>query len=170
MIKANWVWKLPAFASNKLAHDVVGGWQWAGIFTILSGEPIYVGLTTSDTFPTDGVVDSSPRPNQTGKPQDGKAIHDWLNSSAFSVPAFGVFGNAGISPARLPRQTQLDSSVAKDFPLHDRLQMQFKLEAINAFNHSLFNGVNGTFPNAYFGTITSTGTPRIVQAGLHFSF
>jgi hypothetical protein len=49
--------------------------------------------------------------------------------------------------------------------------MQFKLEAINALNHSLFNGVASTYPNpGYFGQITSTGTPRIVQAGLHFTF
>jgi hypothetical protein len=172
MIKANWVWKLPSFSSNAVAREVVGGWQWAGLLSVLSGEPIEVTLFTNAAYSNSGVVDSTQRPNQTGKAQDGKGLNDWLNYSAFSVPALGTFGTAGVSPARLPRQTQIDSSIAKDFHIYNQLHMQFNLSAINALNHTLFNGVNSSYyvGNTTFGHITSTTTPRVVQAGLHFSF
>jgi hypothetical protein len=107
-----------------------------------------------------------------GHPQDSKGLNDWINPAAFAVPAQGTFGNAGVSPVRLPRQTQVDSSLTKDFGLHERLHMQFNLSAINVLNHSLFNGVDAGFyeGSVTFGHITSATTQRIVQAGLHFNF
>ncbi|MGB7549409.1 MAG: carboxypeptidase regulatory-like domain-containing protein [Terracidiphilus sp.] len=172
MIKANWVWKLPSFSSNAVAHQIVGGWQWAGLLSVLSGEPIEVTLFTSAAYSNDGVVDSTQRPNLVGKAQDGKGLHDWLNYNAFSVPNLGTFGNAGVSVARLPRETQVDSSISKDFRIYEQLHMQFNLSAINALNHTLFNGVDSSYwvGNPTFGHITSSTTPRVVQAGLHFSF
>jgi hypothetical protein len=172
MIKSNWVWTLPAFSSHALAHNVIGGWEWAGIFSILSGEPFEVTLFTNAAYSNDGVVDSTQRPNQTGKAQDGKGLHDWLNPNAFSVPALGTFGNAGVSPARLPRQTQLDSSITKNFKLFRQLNMQFNLSAINALNHTLFSGVNSSYwvGNPTFGYLSGTTTPRTVQVGLHFNY
>jgi hypothetical protein len=172
MIKGNWVWKLPSFSSNALLNGVVGGWQWAGIFSVLTGEPIEVTLFTNAVYSNDGVVDSTQRPNQIGKAHTSSGLQDYLNASAFSVPALGTFGNAGVAAAPLPRNTQLDSSISKDFHLYSQLHMQFNLSAINALNHTLFNGVNSSYwvGNPYFGYISSATTQRVVQAGLHFSF
>jgi hypothetical protein len=74
--------------------------------------------------------------------------------------------------ARLPRQTQIDSSITKDFHIYSVLHMQFNLSAINALNHTLFNGVNSSYytGNTSFGHLTGATTPRVVQAGLHFNF
>ena len=172
MIKADWVWRLPAFSSNVLAREVVGGWQWAGLLSVLSGEPIGVAMSTTAMFANDGVADSTPRPNQIKKAQVGKGMNNWLDPSAFTIPDLGTFGNAGVSVGRLPRQTQIDSSISKDFQIHEQLHMQFNLSAINVLNHTLFNGVNNSFyeGNTTFGHITSATTPRVVQAGLHFNF
>jgi hypothetical protein len=172
MMKGDWVWKLPSFSSNAIAHNVIGGWQWAGLFSVLTGQPIEVTMTTTATFANDGVADSTPRPNLVGKAQDGKGINDWLNPSAFAIPTLGTFGNSGVSVARLPRQTQLDSSITKDFHLYDKFHMEFNLSAINVLNHTLFNGVDSSFytGNASFGHITGATTPRVVQAGLHLAF
>jgi hypothetical protein len=103
-------------------NEVAGGWQWAGLLSILSGEPIEVYLANGPQimFSNDGVVDSSQRPNQVGKAQDDKGVTDWLNSNAFAVPSLGTFGTAGVSPARLPRDTQIDSPISKDFHIYEK--------------------------------------------------
>jgi len=170
MLKANFVWQLPSLRSNAVLNNVAGGWQFSGIASVLSGEPVTVYL--SSPYLNDGVSDSSARPDRVGNPQDSKGIKDWINPGAFAVPAQGTFGDSGISPARLPRQTQIDASLLKDFRLHERVHMQFNLSAINALNHTLFNGVDNYFyvGSVTFGHITSATNQRIVQAGLHFNF
>ena len=170
MLKANFVWTLPSLSGNALLHTVAGGWQLSGLGSVLTGEPVEV--TLASPYLNDGVSDSTPRPNLVGKAQDSKGISDWINPQAFAVPAQGTFGDAGISPVRLPRQTQLDSSLSKDFSIYERVHMQFNLSAINVLNHTLFNGVdNGYYVGSLtFGHITSATTQRVVQAGLHFSF
>lgn len=170
MLKANLVWQVPVFTSNALMRNVIGGWQLSGIGSVLTGEPVEV--TLGAPYLNDGVLDSTPRPDLVGKAQAGKGINNWINPAAFAVPAKGTFGTAGVSPVRLPRQTQIDASLAKDFALHERLHMQFNLSAINALNHTLFNYVDTNFyeGSVTFGHITSATTPRVVQAGLHFNF
>jgi hypothetical protein len=174
MLVANYVWQLPNLPanSNAVARAAVGGWQWSGIVNVSTGEPITVGL---GIYGNSGVIDSSQRPNIIGKAQDGKGINDWLNPAAFARPALGTFGNSGVGIARVPRGTQVDSSISKDFHLYESLVMQFKLEAINVFNHNVLNqagDVDATTGDASFGQITNAGSalPRTVQAGLHFSF
>ena len=170
MLKADFVWQLPSLRSNAVLNNVAGGWQFSGIASVLSGEPVTVYL--SSPYLNDGVSDSSARPDRVGNAQDSKGIKDWINPSAFAVPAQGTFGNSGISPARLPRQTQIDASLLKDFRLLERVHMQFNLSAINALNHTLFNGVDNNFfvGSVTFGHITSAANQRVVQAGLHFNF
>lgn len=170
MFKANVVWQVPSFAPNAVLRNITGGWQLSGIGSVLTGEPVEVTLAAP--YLNDGVVDSTPRPNLAGHAQDSRGIDDWINPAAFAVPAQGTFGDAGVSPVRLPRQTQIDSSLSKDFALHERLHMQFNLSAINVLNHTLFNGVDTGFyaGSLTFGHITSATTQRIVQAGLHFNF
>ena len=170
MLKANFVWTLPTPTSNAMLRNTIGGWQWSALGSILTGEPIQPTLTTPAAYSNSGVVDSTQRPDLVGKAQDGKGRTDWLNPNAFAVPALGTFGNAGISVARLPRQTQVDSSISKDFHIYESVHMQFNLSAINAFNHTLFNGVNATYGSSTFGQITGATTQRTVQAGLHFSY
>jgi len=140
----------------------------AGIASVNTGEPLTISL---NIWANSGVVDSTQRPNISGKAQDGKMMNDWLNVKAFSVPTQGTFGNAGVGIARLPRTTQIDSSIYKDFHLYNQLHMQFRFEAINALNHTLFNGVSTSFSNnPIFGHVTSATAPRLAQAGVHFNF
>jgi hypothetical protein len=174
MLVMNYVWQLPSLSANAnaIARAAVSGWQWSGIVNVSTGEPITVYL---GTYGNSGVIDSSQRPDQTGKAQDGKGINDWLNPAAFARPALGTFGNARVGIARVPRGTQVDSSISKDFHIWESLVMQFKLEAINALNHNVLNqagDVDATTGDASFGQITNAGSalPRTVQAGLHFTF
>lgn len=171
ILVASYVWLLPSFSSRpRIVRGAMGGWQWAGILTARSGAPLTI---YNNVYLNSGVVDSSQRPNLSGqKIQPGKAINNWLNIDAFSDPAKGTFGNAGVGIARAPHQTQFDSSISKDFPLVEQLHMEFKAEAINLFNHTIFDYVDSYwYPGSTtFGHVTSATNPRKTQVGIHFIF
>ena len=73
----------------------------------------------------------------------------------------------------------------KDFTLHERLKLQFRAEAFNAFNHANVGNPNATLPTANattgqfnftgstFGTISSMAngyTPRTLQLAGKINF
>lgn len=174
MLIVDYVWTLPSFSANALAKALIGGWQWSSILHVSSGEPI--GATLG-IYGNSGVIDSTQRPNLVAgrNAQDGKGVTDWLNPNAFATPALGTFGNAPVVVGRLPRGTQMNSSISKDFPIYEKVNALFKLESTNIFNHPIFNqagDADTTTGDARFGEITGQGSaePRYVQAGLTISF
>ena len=170
MLVLDYVWQVPTLASyNRAMRSVLGGWQWSSLLNVKSGEPITVGL---GVYANAGEIDGPQRPNQTGSALDGKGLNDWINPSAFTVPAQATFGNARQGNVRLPRNTQVDSSLSKDFQIFERFRMQFKMEGINVFNHTEFSSVDNNFypGSTTFGHLNDTLLPRKAQLGLHLLF
>jgi hypothetical protein len=170
MLVFNYVWQLPTLSGSNFAmRTVLGGWQSSSLMNVKTGEPVTVGL---GVYANAGETDGPERPNQIGKATDYKGRNDWISPSAFAVPAQATFGNASQGNVRLPRNTQVDSSLTKNFKLHERFNLEFKIEAINALNHTEFNSVdNDYYPSSTtFGHLNNTGLPRISQAGLHLMF
>ena len=99
--------------TNTAMRTALGGWQWSSLVNVKTGEPITVSL---GVYANAGETDGPQRPNQVGKALDGKGLNDWINPGAFAVPAQATFGNAHQGNVRLPRNTQVDSSLSKDFP------------------------------------------------------
>ena len=89
----------------------------------------------------------------------------------------------------------MDFAVRRDFPIYDRLKLQFRAEAFNVFNHPNFGTVNATYcspvptstnfaPGCTFGQTQGTlanglgglnalyqsGGPRSLQMSLRLSF
>jgi hypothetical protein len=170
MLVINYVWQLPALSNRNTAiRTVLGGWQWSTLANVKTGEPVTVGL---GVYANAGEIDGPERPNQIGKATDYKGLNDWINPSAFAVPAQATFGNSSQGNVRLPRNTQVDSSLTKNFKLRDPLHLEFKIEAINALNHTEFNSVDTNYypGSPTFGHLTGATLPRISQAGLHLMF
>ena len=95
-----------------------------------------------------------------------------------------LFGSSGRNLFRGPFQSRFDLSVAKTFPIKERFQLRFELDAFNIFNHPDFDAPNNNvtfFPNfsgppsippaGNLGEIQHTiGSPRFLQWILHLSF
>ncbi len=62
-----------------------------------------------------------------GGPQN---IHKWFNTTAFVAPAFGTFGNEGVSTIIGPKLVEFDIALARSFRLSERKSLQFRAESV----------------------------------------
>jgi hypothetical protein len=78
-----------------------------------------------------------------------------INPLAFTSVSSGL-GNAPRNFARGFGAWQLDMAVRRDFPIHERLKLQFRAEVFNLFNHPNFGSINSNLGQATFGQATAT--------------
>ena len=86
------------------------------------------------------------------------------------MPAIGTYGNAGNSIMRGPGGRYWDMSFFRDFPIGERIRLQYRLDGSNIFNHPVLLAPNTTISSSAFGTIGSTSDPRILQMALRLVF
>lgn len=111
---------------NEVTDPATGQQFFAGL-DLVSGQPLYVSGSQCAALYNNG----------KGCP-GGRAI----NPNAFSVPT-GT--NAGDAPRNFVRgfgAWQMDLAMRRDFPIYERLKLQFRAEAFNVFNHPNFGTVN----------------------------
>ena len=178
------VYQLPIGRGRAIGNDMhrlldafFGGWQVNGTYEWQSGEPFV--LTSNLYFPGD----LSTIVSRLGD-GDGGGGKFGIDKSAIVAP--GLVTLTGFGLRNVP--TTLDSlrnqpysvanlSLTKNFKLGETTRFQFRVEALNAFNHPYFGagmGLNpGTAatPNAAFGLVTTQrNNPRDIQIGAKFIF
>jgi hypothetical protein len=63
------------------------------------------------------------------------------------------------------------ASIFKEFPVRERMKLQYRAEFFNLFNHPVFDLPNATIGSPSAGRITATvGTPRDIQFSLRLAF
>jgi hypothetical protein len=154
---------------------ILGNWQVSAIQTLQSGLPFTPQLSynPSNDGDTRNPVRPSWNPNFTGKIIEGGASQ-YFNPAAFIQPLPGTYGNVGRNILQGPSLVETDLSAAKKFVLTERLNLQFRAEIFNLFNHTNFNTPNPVVyaaatggPSPTAGVITATSTSsRQVQFGL----
>jgi hypothetical protein len=181
VLNFNYVYELPFFRrhSQALVRQTLGGWELSGITGFQSGAP------NSVTVPTDvariGV--SSSRASVVGDPKlpaDQRTLTRWFNTEAFLPPekmVQGRFGDSGRNILIGPGFSQWDIALLKNFRLREKLNLQFRAESFNIWNHPSFTGLNTTVrfdaagkPTQSYGAVTSSGPGRILSFGLKLVF
>jgi hypothetical protein len=154
-----------------------------GELNLVPGQPLYLYGANCATV-LQGLGNLSPGQTCPG----GRAI----NPHAFALPAgcteFSCSGPiSGNAPRNLVRgfgEWQMDLAVRREFPLYDRLHLQFRAEAFNIFNHPNFGEIDPEYSDLQFGqaegTLASTlgvvsplyqtGGPRSMQFALKLIF
>jgi hypothetical protein len=173
--------------SGGVTDHVLGGWQFNGIVTLQTGSPFSV--TAPDTSFTGS--NHSSYANCTGDPFSGASNSPdqytnggfFINPAAFAIPTSGSFGSCAPRAFHGPGIQDTDLSLFKQFKMTERVQMQFRAEFFNAFNHPNFQNPNANiaFPGS-FGKVTNTlspilgtgsggpGDPREIQLALKLYF
>jgi hypothetical protein len=86
-------------------------------------------------------------------------------------PALRTYGTLPRNFFRGPGQTNLDLAISKTTPLRrERISMEIRAEFFNALNHTQFSDPNTNINDYFFGQITDTANPRIIQLGLRLIF
>ncbi len=186
---------------NSALNSVLGNWEIGGIVTLHSGNAL-----TLNNFGGWGVGGNSDNTNGVG-PYTLANLPDCngpvkiLNQTVFanqtpgqpgyiqyidpsptnvSPAASGTFGTCGVGNVRGPAYANFDLSAHKGFLFTETKKLEFRFEALNAFNHPVWTfsggpangsfdpGTNGSNPN--FGRITGAQGARILQLALKFSF
>ena len=158
---------------NAFLNAIVGDWQIGNIFTLSTGFPLTVS-TGSDRSNTGAGFD---RPNYNAGVDPNMANQDptrWFNPAAYSVQAFGTFGNVGRNTLISPSIFGWDFSSIKNFNMgyHEGHMLQFRFEAFNFPNHPNWGNpdTNAGNPNN-FGVIGGTrGNMRNLQVALKYIF
>jgi hypothetical protein len=181
------IWQVPVgkgqrFLNNASAvtNALLGGWQLAGVGTVRSGLPLNVTISRAATAVPDQ-NNGNQRPNvvpgQSLYP-DNQSLSSWLNAAVFSIPANGVWGNAGRNLVRAPGHWQMDVALSKRLAAWERLAVSFRAEAFNVLNVAQYGKPAVNFSNSTYGLInsafstspTGTGTPREIELSLRLDF
>lgn len=180
-LSVSYSWALPFGKNQKYLDDngflstVLTGWETYGIITAQSGRPFTVALLSEiDNSGTGRSIlgfGANDRPNLIGNPElSNPTTGQWFNTSAFAFPAPGTFGNAGRNILDGPGFHNVNVSLMKNTALSEHLNLQFRAEAFNLFNHPNFNLPDNFLGSPTFGRITSARDPRHIQFGLKLLF
>jgi hypothetical protein len=143
-------------------NQVAGGWLLSGVLVSQSGPPlewgdaIYLGGDLHmDPTNIDRAFDTT-RFNTNSKQQLGSDVR------TFPI-TFSNLRAAGI--------VSLDLAAVKDFPIHERLKLQYRCEFFNAPNHPLFDAPDVSPTSTTFGKIQNqTNLPRSIQMSLKLAW
>jgi len=211
----SYLWDLPhpAFAAGSTAGRLLlSDWQVAGIITAMSGQPFdivdsaagsfYFGANSGLSRPswvagaTRETATSNVAPGYFFNPfafvrpviQNGQPIPS-SNGTAVAGAQGTDIGNVGRNVLRGPKQTNVDFSIIKRFPISESKNIEFRAEFFNLFNHvnfanpisnlNAFASSGGSIdPNTGqiinpgdFGRIISTSNnPRLIQFAVKFNY
>jgi hypothetical protein len=153
----------------RLMDALVGGWMIDGITNYQSGGAFGISATNvCRCFNTGSYANSK---GYSGK-LEGRAedrLARWFDTGAFSQPDAFTIGSMGprSSDLRNDKVATWDLSLSKDFHPIEKLRVQVRADALNAWNHPRFSGPNTSVTSGSFGVVSSqSNAPRQVQFGV----
>ena len=183
------IWNIP-FARNMhgVAWKFLDGWELAPILTARTGAPYNIFDFTNDNYVATRVAATTLLPvngNLPGRPSEGAnnfGIFDFSKLPVDESYLNPITGDADFGPwpgdftgrdyFHSPGTVNLDLGMYKNTKITERMTLQIRLEAYNAFNHANFS-VNTGSAYIYSGTGLITGSyngNRNVQLGAKLIF
>jgi len=175
---------IPSTGRTEALKQLTEGWTIEAVAVARTGFPFNGTVLTAvigSAYPRPDLVEGQPLWIANPQAGGGKS----LNPAAFTVPPAGEQGSEGRNDIPGFGLTQFDLSFGRVFRLGERLNLQFRTDAFNIFNHPNF-----TNPYAYIGVgptyLSSTsmlnhglgglspifqeGGPRSLQLSLKLTF
>jgi hypothetical protein len=181
-LETYWVYDLPFGKGQRFVHEglvskLFGGFQVSGVMSIESGLPIYVIQGSAPNLLAGGSAQVPNQLNTSIQYLDGVGIasqrataRPWFDNTVLGVnctsncawaPDTGAqFGGVGRNTLRGPGFFEADASIFRTFPITEKVQFQFRAEALNVLNHANFGNPASDVTGANFGFITGTIGPN----------
>ena len=161
--------------SVSFSYDLPLEFTISGIVQMQSGRPFTVALLpevdNSNTGRSSLGFGANDRPNVSGNATAGNpGPNQWFNIAAFSMPAYGTFGNAGRNILDGPGYQNVNLALLKRVRLGGRTSLQLRAEAFNLLNRANFDIPDNFYGSPTFGQVLSAGAPRHIQFGARFLF
>ena len=142
-------------------------WTFTSAMTTGSGlplTPVYFSALGGT-----GIIGGT-RPSLTGIDPDEIPDGAYANPGAYRTPAPGEWGNAGRNSVTGPAQFSLNGSVARTFRVGDRLNLDWRIDALNMLNRVTYSAVNMLITSPQFGLPTRTNDMRKLRTSLRLRF
>jgi len=184
-------YNIPTISANAFTRAALGGWALDTVVVARSSAPVNVIATTS-ILPSTELLSIRPNliqgiPLYLVDPSVGGGRR--INRAAFSTPPTGQQGSLGRNALRGFPVWQADLALRRQFNFTERMNLQFRAEFFNIFNHPNFANPNGNLFQATFGqstqmfgrSLSSTGNtglnplyqvggPRSIQLAVKIQF
>jgi hypothetical protein len=182
---------------GSVPNAILGGWQVNVIEKATSGFPLFITDSNNGAFAGSDVNfqwngSSLNRPDRVGDPNRAgpvaanpgcaapaqiHTLKNWFNPCAFVSAQPGELGNSARAPLYGPRFVNTDFSAFKNFRVHEGIDLQFRAEFFNLFNHAQFylgggpTGMQDISSPSSFGVVNGTvHDPRVIQLALRLDF
>ncbi len=170
ILKISTVYELPIGPGKKflgkgglIARNLLGGWQFSGVFSYSSGSPIAVYANDNDPL-----GNGFNRANFSG----GQPLHVNYNNYYKGLPVFniGAFSDPGFTPGnslrniaalRNPNNAGEDVGLAKKLFFGERVSAEIRMEFFNVLNRMQICGPSTDVSNVGvggFGTVNGSNT------------
>ncbi|MBV8674160.1 MAG: TonB-dependent receptor, partial [Acidobacteriaceae bacterium] len=171
------------------ANQIIGGWQVSPVVNYSSGLPFTLGYAECATAVPGGGAPCYP--NGTGKTlKTNLSGYDAINHrrlyfngtsvplttapfSGFTAPGLDQIGTAGRNNIWGPHFFNTDISLQKNFPIHESVVGQFRVDGYNAFNHINPGNPGNTNVDSGPSYVTSQApgaSARLLQFSLRVDF
>ncbi len=184
------------FGLPRVASLLLNNWEVAPKVQILSGAPFNVTAGVDNSLTDNNSLD---RPNLVpGVPVYqrvafrskvvSEANREYLNPAAFSqvtancpgypsavsaatCPQLGTQGNIGRNAFRGIPAYNVDAQVSRIFPIHERLNLDLRLESFNVLNHPNFSNPAAVLNTiSTFGQVSGSSAARVFQGSVKLTF
>lgn len=156
---------------------LTAGWQISGITRFATGLPVTIVETDDHSLlgtafggPIILPVDTPDLVGPLNITDPRKTNGQYFSPAAFASSAIGKEGTANRRFFHGPGINNWDFALLKNTMLTERLDLQFRAELFNVFNHAQFLTPSGLMPAASFGIVPGARDPRIGQLSLKLNF
>jgi Carboxypeptidase regulatory-like domain len=148
----SFVYQPRLFMENKIVKHALDDFTFSGGFIASGGQPIFLGMNgtvysgTGTSYGADGNIYGGAMSSSSGAPTTGRPPQIGRNS--IYAPGFNDF----------------DFRVARNFPIHEAMYLQFSADAFNLLNHTIITGVQTTY-SQYAAASSSASSACSTAAG-----